>query len=118
MPMNGNDTPPAAAAQPVPTSEQVGQTNALLATISPAVKAVVGTMIRGLMVSFPGVPPHVVLTMLSFETANFIGQALQGDIAMIAGIRKGYKEAFEEGLRKAPIVPPSKSGDMPTNLRG
>lgn len=102
----------------VPTPEQVAQADAMLNRVTPQLRAVVGTMIRGLMMSFPGVAPHAILTMICFETANFAGQALQGDIAMMSGIRKGYRDAFEEGLRKAPIVAASKPGEMPTNLRG
>jgi len=103
----------------MPSAEQVGQINALLTAIEPSIKAIAGTIIRGLMVSFPGVPPYAVLTMFSFQTANIIGQALSGDIAMMMQIRKGYREAFEEGLRKAPIVgPAANQGAPPNNIRG
>ena len=101
-----------------PTPEQIADVHAMLTTLTPQIRAVVGTMVRGLMVSLPGVAPPAILQMLCYEVANCVGQALQGDLTTLASIRKGYREAFEEGLRKAPIVQTPPAGSMPLNLRG
>ncbi len=97
--MNGTEAP-------APTQEQMAQVNAMFAKMAPHFKAVIGNMTNGLLASCPGVQPHVILQMICFEVAHTAGSALQGDIATLAGIRKGFRDAFEEGLRKAPIVAP------------
>ena len=98
--------------------EQVAQAEAVMAAMAPTMKAAIGVLIRGLMFSFPGAPPHVVLTAACFEVGNFAGQALQGDLSAMINLRKAYTEAFAEGVRKAPIMSPPAPGSMPTNLRG
>ena len=72
--------------------------------IGPILRIAVQTTIRGLLVSCPGVPPGTVLNLIAYEAANFMGQALQGDLAALASVRKGIQAAFEEGLRKAPLI--------------
>ena len=111
--LNGKSPPPIQ-----PTAEQVAHADALLNAMAPPMKAAIGTTIRGLLFSFPGVAPHVILTAACFEYATFVGQCLQGDIAQMAQLRKGFRDAFEEGMRKAPIMQPPVPGSMPTNLRG
>ena len=107
--MNGNP-------QIQPTADQIKQTEQLLANVSPQIRAVLGTVFRGLMISVPGIPPHVVLQMVCFETGNFAGSALQGDLMQLIQLRKSFKEAFNEGVSKSALVQ-TPTGPLP-NLRG
>ena len=109
--LNGSGNP-----QTQPTPEQVKQVEQMLATISPQIRAVLGTVFRGLMISVPGVPPHVVLQICCFETGNFAGSALQGDVIELIKLRKSFKDSFDDGLTKAKIV--QAPAAVPANLRG
>jgi hypothetical protein len=101
-----------------PTSEQVAAVDAQLAKISPVIKAAVHTTIRGLIVGGGGIPPHVIMSAICFETANFLGNAVQGELSIMAQIRKALRDAFEEGMRKAPIIPPVGEMQAPPKMRG
>lgn len=107
----------AVAAPPHPTADQVAQVNEMLARMSPHVHIALSAVIRGLMFSFPGVAPNVILTLVCSEVAVVVAQQLAGDIAAMAQLRSGYRAAFDEGIRKVPIIPPAAPGAMPTNLR-
>ena len=86
-----------------PTPEQLAAIETMN-RIGPILRIAIQTTIRGLLVSCPGVPPGTVLNLIAYEAANFMGQALQGDLAALAAVRKGIQAAFEEGLRKAPLI--------------
>lgn len=120
---NGNgDAGAPGAAEFLPNEEQVAAANKLLGEMQPTIKTAIGTTIRGLLISFPGVQPAAVLSMVAYETGNLLAGAVMGDIVAVAQLRKGFKTAFEEGVQKAPIKPlPAGAGPQmtaPPNLRG
>lgn len=78
--------------------------------IGPAVGQVIGTMIRGLLVSAPGVPPHVLLHAIAWQTGNMLASTIQADLSTLLSMRKSFKEAFHDGVTKAKIVPPPLPG--------
>ena len=97
----------------VPTSEQVAVIDAQLTRVKPIIQSGVQVMIRGLLMSCPGVPPNVIATCIAFEAGHFMGQIFEGDIATIAGIRNSLKTAFQEGVQKAPLIPPRSNWTPP-----
>ncbi len=97
----------------VPSPEQLAQATRVMQEINPVVKAAIHTVIRGILVSYPNVQPHAVLSMIAFETANFSAMALQGDLAVMMQIRNAMKSAYEEGIRKAPLIPPGSNWSPP-----
>lgn len=99
------------------TPEQLAQTNALIAQLDQPVRLVVHAMLAGLIHTFPQIPAHAVLTMAAMQTGLFLGTAMTGELGTLLQIRKGFKEAFAEGISK---VPPNvrQMGPVPTNLRG
>lgn len=68
------------------------------------VRLIVGTVIRGLLVSAPGVQPVDLLNSICRETGNLVAGAVNGDIAAVLNIRSGFKKNFEFGVKKAPLL--------------
>lgn len=101
------------AAPQGPTPEQVAAADAALARIRPIIQPSLHVMIRGLLMSCPGVPPHVVLCSIAYEAGNFMAQVFDGDIGQLAQIRGTIKQSFEEGMRKAPLVRPASNWSPP-----
>lgn len=65
-------------------------------------KLVIGTMIRGLQVSAPGIEPAAILHVIAWHTGNLLASAVQGDPLVNAQARNGFRDAFEDGMKKAP----------------
>jgi hypothetical protein len=101
----------------MPTADQVTAADQALARIKPLIQPSVHVLVRGLLMSCPGIPPHVVLCSIAFEAGNFMGQVFQGDLATIASLRNSIKAAFDEGMKKAPLIQPQSNwtppGDQP-----
>ena len=100
---NGEPTPEQLARQG-PTMEQAAAATAHWQALSPPVRQVLGTMIRGLLVSAPGIAPHVILSVVAWQAGNLIGEALNADIASAIQLRKMFIDSFSDGVRKAKIV--------------
>jgi hypothetical protein len=88
----------------------------MFAKVQEGINPIIGTMIRGLIVSAPGVPTHVLLNMIAWTTGNFLASALQADITTLIQMRKGFKDCFDDGIRKAKMVQPPMPPDM--NVKG
>lgn len=105
---------------PGPAPEEIAKQQAVLNKMDAPMRAVLSTMIRGLLTAFPGVRAHVIMTMVAAQTGELLGAALQGDLMMLMQIRKGFMDAFNEGVRRNPpnsgVMPPQ--GAAPPNLRG
>ena len=91
--------------------------NAALKGLDQPIRQVIGTMMRGLMVSAPGVPPHVLLNAIAWQTGNLMAGAIQGDLATVLSLRKGFKDAFADGISKSAIATPPMPGAA-TKLSG
>lgn len=89
-----------------PTPEQVAQAAALLQQVEGPMRAVVGTVLRGLLISFPGIPPHVILNSFCHVAGFMAASSVQADLATLFAIRGGFKEAFAEGVQQAKMVTP------------
>jgi hypothetical protein len=85
----------------------------MVAALDPAIGAVVQTMIRGIIASAGGAPAHVVLNLIAWKTGNFLASTVVADIANTVMVRKAFREAFDDGVRKAPMTAPA--APMPVN---
>lgn len=75
-----------------------------VALIQAQVRQVLGITIRGLMVSAPGVPAHVLLGAICHETGNLCAGAVSGMLGAVMEARRGMKDAFDAGVKKAPML--------------
>ena len=72
--------------------------------IDPVVRQVVGTVVRGLLVSAPGVPPHVLLNVIARQTGSLLAGALTADLATVTAAPEGLgKDAFAAGVQNEKI---------------
>jgi hypothetical protein len=111
--VNGGEPTPEQLAQQGPSMEQLAATTAQFQALAEPVRQVVGTVLRGLLVSAPGFPPHVVMSVIAWQTGNLMADALQADIATAVTLRKLFMDLFCDGVRKAKIVhapPPGAAG--------
>lgn len=88
------------AAQPITPAAALSQLEKM---IDPVVRQVVGTVVRGLLVSAPGVPPHVLLNVIARQTGSLLAGALTADLATVLQLRKGFKDAFAAGVQNEKI---------------
>jgi hypothetical protein len=68
-------------------------------------RQVFGLMLRGWMVSTPGLDPIESLKAVSRAMGGLLGDALAGEIIPVSTARRGFKEAFEAGMKASPIRP-------------
>jgi hypothetical protein len=120
MSNNGNgvnlDAPPEAApSQPISPE---AATSAIEQQLDPVVRQVVGTVIRGLLVSAPGVPPHLLLNSIARQTGSLLAGAITADLATVLSMRKGFKDAFGNGVAREKVTqPPIPNGPSMTVVR-
>jgi hypothetical protein len=113
--INGSKLPPTPEqlAQQGPSMEQLAATTAQLEALAGPVRQVIGTFMRGLLVSAPGFPPHIVLSVVAWQTGNLMAEAMQADIASAVQLRKMFMDSFSDGVRKAKMVQPLGSVTLP-----
>ena len=104
----------------MPSQEQMHQMEQMMQQAVPTITNGVSIMLRGLVVSFPQIPPHVMLTLICQETAAVCAMALSGgDVIQMIKIRQGFKTAFDEGLKKATtMMQQATAQQAPPNMRG
>jgi hypothetical protein len=108
------------------TAEVIAQATAMEQAAGPVVRQVIGTVLRGLLVLSPGVPPQVLLAIIAWQTGNLLAGAFQSDLATTLTIRKNIKDGFADGITKTPIAHPPMPGralapglpGMPTRMNG
>lgn len=112
QPANGNgvnlDAPPDVApakTEPVHIPPDKAMTM-LEQQVDPIVRQIVGNTIRGLLVSCPGVPPHILLNSIARQTGSLLAGAFTADLATTLSMRKGLKDAFGNAIAKEKIVQP------------
>jgi hypothetical protein len=109
QPMNG---------QPPPLSpEATAAINAQLQQIEAMVRVAVSVTLRGIVASAQNVPPQIVLSGLAWQVGNQMAEALSGDLSAMLILRKGFIEAFTDGVQKAKLIQPPAAGAVPPNLR-
>lgn len=84
------------------------------AVIDAQIRQTVGIMIRGMLVSAPGVPHHEILNSICRVTGGLVAEAVIADLPVHFALRKGFKEEFGNGVNKAPLKQP---GGAPANMR-
>jgi len=80
--------------------------------IESQVRQVIGITLRGLLVSAPGIQPHVLLNAISRQTGALIASVIEADLSTVVNLRKGFQDAFLEGVRTVPLMkaPPDAPG--------
>lgn len=121
--MNGADAP-AAGAEPAEVQEAIDrktqelraleeQAQPVAKSIAPSaaeaiidsqVRAVLGIVVRGLMVSAPTIPVYVLFNSIARQTGNLMAGALSGDVEAVAKVRKDFRLAFADGVQRVPIL--------------
>jgi hypothetical protein len=86
----------------VPTDAVPGRGTGLLRT--PA--GPLGIMVRGFLVSSPGIPPHLLLESISRNIGKLCAEVIEADIGTVLKARQGFADAFAEGMRQIPTVRP------------
>lgn len=107
--MNGKTEDPRAAVAAV---NQVQAPNPQM-VLDAQVRQLLGILLRGLLVSAPGVQPHDLLNSVSRQTGSLVAGSLQGDLATMLRVRKGFKDAFAEGVQGVPIQQPGQAPEPP-----
>lgn len=112
MPPNEHESAPTSApAAPTPAANPN-------AVIEAQVRQVLGVLIRGLMVSAPGVPPEVLVNAIARQTGALLATSITGDLSSVLGVRKGFKDAFADGVAKTPVLPAVPPVAAPQKLHG
>ena len=90
-----NGTPAPSAPPPSPES-----------VIDAQVRQIVGVVLRGLLMSAPNIPADVLIKSICRQTGSLVAGSLQGDVATLLKLRASFKEAFADGVNKAPLQAP------------
>ena len=74
--------------------------------IDPQIRGPLGIMVRGFLVSSPGIPPHLLLELISRNIGKLCAEVIEADIGTVLKARQGFADAFAEGMRQIPTVRP------------
>jgi len=81
--------------------------NNLNEMVAKPVRIVMGTMVRGLLISSPGVQPHIVMNAIAWQIGNMLASSIQSDnLPALLQLRKGFTDAFNDGMAKGKIIAP------------
>jgi hypothetical protein len=70
------------------------------------------------LVSAPGVPPHLLLNSIARQTGSLLAGAITADLATVLSMRKGFKDAFGNGVAREKVTqPPIPNGPSMTVVR-
>jgi|GEM_PF-5118662 hypothetical protein len=86
-----------ALAEPVPEGNDAPM-DKVKAMLDPQVQQVIGIVLRGLLVSGPGIPPGLLFMSVARVAGGLMSDALQGDIGPVLRLRADMKKAFAEGV--------------------
>src|SRR5271156_3441831 len=92
--------------RPPGPQEQQAAAQQIINALDPAVSNIINTVIAGLVTLSGGAPPSIVLNMIAWKTGNLLASKVVADIAQQATVRKGFRDAFGDGISKAPMVHP------------
>src|ERR1700719_752994 len=95
--MNGKDAAVAQGEAPDQSTVAARGKAALDVQVGP----ILGTMIRGLLVSAQGIPAHMILESIARVTGGLLADSIAGDLGPVLKLRAGFKEAFDEGVRSS-----------------
>lgn len=83
------------------------------AALDAQIRSVVEVMISGILSSAPTIPVHEVLFAVSRVTGEACAKTLAADLPTTFKLRQGFRDAFEEGTKRAPIVTPPAAQQQP-----
>lgn len=89
-----------------PPETDTGAAAKARAVLDAQIRQIIGTVVRGILVSAPGVPAHEVLNSISRVTGALVSEAVIADLAGHFQLRKGFKDAFHDGVKAAPMQQP------------
>lgn len=101
-------------------ADQLNKIQAQLQQIQGPVRIVVLNMISGILAQTAQIDPALVLHCLCAEMGMGISSRLQGDVAVLMNMRKGFQDAFAEGVRRVPMnqgIMPAGAMPMPPKMR-
>ena len=81
-----------------------------MAQVNVAARTISGVVMRGMMVSAPGIQPLDLAAATAFQMGRVLAEAFEGDLVTIIGVRKQIKDAFEKGINS---LPPGKPQAQP-----
>lgn len=65
---------------------------------------IIGVLLRGILVSSPGVPPAEAMNSICRVMGNLMAGSIQGDLQSVLMVRKGFKDAFADGVQSAKLI--------------
>lgn len=68
-------------------------------------RQIVGVMIRGILVSCPGITLDVICRSMARVTGSLLADAVRADLALMLRHRSGIKDAFDAGVKSTKIEP-------------
>jgi hypothetical protein len=72
----------------------------------------IGIMVRGLVMSWPGIPPDVLVQSMAKASGLALSSMLQGNLGDLLKLRLAMKNAFGDGVNRAPMNPPAQPPGM------
>ena len=97
--------------------EQMAAITAQLSQVEQMVRVAVSVMLRGIIGSAPNTPPQIVLAGIAWQVGNQMAESLAGDLSSLTILRKGFIDAFADGVQKAKLIQPPAAGAVPPNMR-
>lgn len=88
------------AAHPDATAVQKAE-----ALLDAQTRQIVGVMIRGILVSCPGITPDVICRSIARVTGSLLADAVRADLSLMLRHRSGIKDAFDAGVKSTKVEP-------------
>ena len=102
--MNGNEPAEGLTLQQAAADPQaVAKAQTL---VDAAVRQVLGVVLRGLMVSTPGIGPEVLARSAAKQVGIILAESMTAELDQMLKLRKQLKDAFDEGVKEAKIKVP------------
>ena len=73
--------------------------------IDQQIRQALGFMVRGILISAPGLPADAIAKSISRVVGELVGRCVVGDLTAVLTVRRECKDAFSTQLGKMPIMP-------------
>lgn len=74
------------------------------AELSAKVRIILGAMLAGIVSSFPGAPPMLVMPIVAKHMGTLLAASVRGDMATMLALRKALKDGFGEGVASVDLA--------------
>lgn len=98
LPSIPDDEPAQAAIPPAVATAKIKE------LVDQQVQQVMGIMIRGILVSSPGIPPNIVIPAIARACGKMLAMSITGSVEQTVKARGDMKAGFEDGLKQVPIM--------------